>query len=240
MNINTFQNVAIEYETASLRLRGIAFAIDQVILFSALFIISALIYSNVPARNQDYAFILINLPLYLFYTPTFEILNNGQTPGKAAMRLRVIKTDGSIPAVTDYILRWCFRLIDIFFSTGIVAAVSITSSPINQRLGGYVSNTMVIKKSSDRFYRLEEILSMNKESLKTKYDHDALLNFTEEEMLTFKEAADRYEKYPNPDTQRALHLAVEIMTNRLGIKEPKEHPIHFIRSVIKDYVIATR
>lgn len=239
MNINTVQNVPIEYETASLRLRIIAFIIDQIILFSTLFILLFIVTAS-SASNQGYFLLLINLPIYLFYTPVFEIFNNGQTPGKAAMRLRVIKTDGTIPAITDYILRWTFRLVDIFFSTGIIAAVSVSSSQINQRIGGYVSNTMVIKKTSDRSYNINDVTSMNLKTDTTTFDKTALQSFTESEMLLFKEAADHYEKFPNPGTNQALEEAANIIKSKLNTTNNSVHNLNFIRLAIKEYVISTR
>lgn len=239
MHINTVQNVPIEYETASLRLRCIAYLIDQVILLGFLLILSALIASS-GAVNQGYIFLLVNLPIYLFYTPAFEILNNGQTLGKAAMRMRVIKTDGTIPTLTDYILRWSFRLIDIIFSTGIVAATAVSSSPINQRVGGYVSNTMVIKKTADKTFNIQEVKALNRNKKEVTFDETALQTFTEDQMLLFKDTADHFEKFPNKNTRKALDEAASIMKSKLNTADQELHNLNFIRLVIKEYVMVTR
>lgn len=239
MHINTVQNVPIEYETASLRMRFLAYAVDQFILIGFLIVLTLTIVS-LSATNEGYFFLLIHLPIYLFYTPAFEIFNNGQTPGKAIMKLRVIKTNGTIPSATDFILRWVFRLIDIIFSTGIIAAAAISSSPINQRLGGYMSNTMVIKKTADKTYNINDVASMNLSNEALTLDKTGLQTFTEDEMLLFKETADHYEKLPNIYTSKALEEAASIIKNRLNIHDNTLHNLNFIRLAIKEYVVATR
>ena len=53
--------------------------------------------------------ILMSIPV-MFYSLAFEILLNGQTPGKVANKIRVVKLDGSKPTFGSYIIRWFLRL----------------------------------------------------------------------------------------------------------------------------------
>ena len=54
----------------------------------------------------------------LLYTWFFLTRNNGQTPGKLLMKIRVIKTDGSPISDSDAVLRYIGYLLDSFFFVG--------------------------------------------------------------------------------------------------------------------------
>jgi uncharacterized RDD family membrane protein YckC len=88
--------------------------------------------------------ILFGLPVVIYH-PVMEIFFNGQSVGKMMMKIRVMKTDGSTPTVTAYLLRWIFRLIDVTFSGGSVAVTSIAFTEKSQRLGDLAAGTTVIR-----------------------------------------------------------------------------------------------
>ena len=92
----------------------------------------------------------IGLPLFLYHL-LWEMFWNGRSPGKAVMKLRVVKLDGSKPSFSNYLLRWLLRIIDLTLTSGAVALVTILFNGRGQRLGDIAATTTVIseKKTMD-------------------------------------------------------------------------------------------
>lgn len=150
--INTSQNVNINFTVASIGERMLAFAIDMFIkcmyLLFLYFIFFKIFSFNQIINKWDnlsiYAFVLlITLPFYV-YTLVLESLMEGQTFGKKIVKIKVVKVDGYQATFSDFLIRWFFRLVDVFFSSGVVAIVSIVISKHNKRLGDLLSGTAVI------------------------------------------------------------------------------------------------
>ena len=89
------------YELAEIGIRATAWLIDGTILF---FIESALFFSAWETG--------LGLIVGLAYTWFFLTRNNGQTPGKILMKIRVIKTDSSPISDSDAVLRYIGSLIN--------------------------------------------------------------------------------------------------------------------------------
>jgi uncharacterized RDD family membrane protein YckC len=164
--IETTQNVDIEYEVASVGERIVATIIDLLIMggygITISFIAGLVGYSMRDNMPGFYVVIfLLSLPI-LFYTVLFEIFLNGQTPGKSAMRIKVMRTDGRQPDIGNYLMRWMLRIIDIWLDFGVVAIVTVVINGQGQRLGDIAAGTLVIKLkakqaiSNTAFEKVEE------------------------------------------------------------------------------------
>lgn len=241
IDIRTTQNVTITYEIASLRDRILAFVIDLVALIG-LAILLGLITLWIATGDDDLAqlfTLLVVSPSLVFYTFILESLNNGKTLGKMAMRLKVVKLDGKQLNNYDYLLRWTFRLIDIWFSLGSLAAILNSSSDNGQRLGGLVSNSTVVRVSPHFRVTLKEILKINtRENYEPVYPD--VRQFREDDMLLIKQAIERYAKYKNQAHKEAILELVEVVRERLGISEEPKNKIKFLKTLIKDYIVLTR
>jgi uncharacterized RDD family membrane protein YckC len=76
----------------------------------------------------------------------FETVWSGQTPGKRAFHLRVIKTEGYAIGFHDAMLRNLLRAADfapLFYAAGFLSSVS---NPRFQRIGDLVAGTMVVRE----------------------------------------------------------------------------------------------
>lgn len=71
----------------------------------------------------------------------------GATLGKLALKLRVVKMDGSPIGWKESVIRNLLRIIDGLFDY-LVAAILIWSSPLRQRLGDRVARTVVVRRRS--------------------------------------------------------------------------------------------
>ena len=139
----TNQNIEIDLELASLGDRIVAFIIDLLIMFVLIISIGGIISR---LNLEEWMIMLIYIPL-MFYSLAFEYFGNGQTLGKRAMNIKVVKLDGSTPAIGSYLLRWLFRIIDIWLYPIVFApaVISVIATKNGQRIGDIVAGTTVIK-----------------------------------------------------------------------------------------------
>src|SRR5215204_2836094 len=113
IEIMTTQNVVLQYELAGLKDRALAFLIDALVIvvgFSILASFAALFVGESESGATVVVFIVMGI--FMFYSLLFETLNNGQSIGKMALRIQVIKVAGSKITFADYVARWVFRLVD--------------------------------------------------------------------------------------------------------------------------------
>ena len=153
IRVHTAQNVTLEYEVASLGDRIVAALLDNLILIAwvlACFVIfSSIIGWN--STNTSVAFvwilgILVGIP-YVFYNLICEVYFNGQSLGKKARDIRVMRLDGTAPRGGDYLMRWLLRIVDTSLPIvgGFVAIITIALNGKGQRLGDLAAGTTVIK-----------------------------------------------------------------------------------------------
>ena len=153
-NITTNQFVRIDQTPASIAERVIARIIDMVIAgiigFTAIYFYFELDYETRNHLNYLFFFLII-LPLWL-YDFLWETFNEGQSPGKYIMKIRVVNTIGS------FFMRWLLSTIDVGLSGIGLLFILLTKNA--QRLGDLAAGTMVIKQvnldkihvSLDEFY----------------------------------------------------------------------------------------
>jgi len=237
ITINTTQNVKIEYELASLRDRAVAWFIDKVILAISIFLL-ALIGGELGMGPDDILF-YITAPLLILYTLLFEILNHGQTLGKSSLGIKVVRLDGKHPELLDFIIRWAFRMVDIWFTLCTLAAIYVNSTDRAQRLGGIVSNTVVIRIRSRSGFELKKLMDIETMDNYTLTYPKVNSYFNEKDMILIKKVIDRTNKYPNAAHQLAMGKTVEKVEAVMGIKNEKSG-LEFLRTILKDYIILSR
>jgi uncharacterized RDD family membrane protein YckC len=146
IRIHTTQNVTLEYEVASIGSRIVATILDNLIFVAWALAVGGLVTWLLGRHGQVAAWtmgVLIGLP-FVFYHLACEVLLNGQSLGKKAQHLRVVRLDGTAPRLGDYFLRWLLRLVDFGFGSGLVAVITIAVNGKGQRLGDLAAGTTVI------------------------------------------------------------------------------------------------
>jgi uncharacterized RDD family membrane protein YckC len=152
IRVHTAQNVTLEYEVASLGDRIVATIIDNIILV-AWVAACFLVFTGVIGMSKSEATtgvgavllgLLVGIP-YVFYNLICEVYLNGQSLGKKARDIRVMRLDGTAPRLGDYLLRWLLRIVDFGIFSGMVAVITIAANGKGQRLGDLAAGTTVIK-----------------------------------------------------------------------------------------------
>lgn len=150
--IETSEQTAIEFPLAGIGSRFLAVAVDLLLrvgFLVALGIIVALfgwggVLSNIRWQWTIALLVIAYFLLETGYFAFFEVIWNGQTPGKRWTHLRVIKDSGRGVGVPDAILRNLMRIVDYLPSFYAVGVVIILISPENKRLGDYAAGTVVV------------------------------------------------------------------------------------------------
>ncbi|SBV93337.1 RDD family protein [uncultured Dysgonomonas sp.] len=152
IEVQTTQNVTIDYETAGVGQRILAYLLDLIAIIvwviGWFWILGTVASFGInQAFNGDifavFIVIIIFLPV-IFYDLLFETLNNGQSPGKMVMKIRVVNVDGTAPTSSSFLIRWLFRLIDFSMTEGFLAVIMVAVTKKSQRLGDLLAGTTVI------------------------------------------------------------------------------------------------
>jgi len=249
IDITTTQKVTIEYELAGLRDRFLATIIDMMIIGFAGGIFIAIFSSavwdqisdGVRYTNRGSMLISFLIPMFIFLCYHFfsELLMDGQSFGKRAVGIKVIKLNGKEAGASDYLLRTLFHSIDNIMCLGVLCSLLVISSDKSQRLGDLAANTAVIKVKFNLRFRLEDILKINSIA---DYEpiYPEVRQFSEQDMLLIKSVVTRQRMYNNPAHRDAVNILVRDLMLKLDILDPPKDKIHFLKTLIRDYIVLTR
>jgi uncharacterized RDD family membrane protein YckC len=227
VRVRTTQNVFIDYSLASVGDRILAYLLDRVILILySVALVAAL--SQADVNNVWVWIVFLGLP-WLFYSLAFEILMNGQTPGKRVLKIQVVKMDGTPPTVGNYLLRWIFAFVDFYIMSGIIAVLCVAIGGKGQRVGDMVANTSVVKAIGHREISGDEIFIAPEETHVPTFSQVTVLNDRDIELI--HRALDVLRQQGNDEPVIAL---TEKIKSRLGI-ESNLDAADFLNTIIKDY-----
>lgn len=245
IDIRTTQNVTIEYELANLRERMLAFFIDAMIIAAIYFALLFLLlgaFGGTLLESSILASVLYGLlPIVGFMAYQFlsEALGNGQSWGKRALGIKVVRIDGLEPGLSDYFLRAVFQLVDCILSFGVLASLLISSSPKKQRLGDMTANTTVIRTRASVRFQLQDILKISSIQDYTPL-YPEVRRLSEQDMLLIKHLLARQRQYKNEAHDTAVKEAAERISAVLGLQEVPKNKIDFLKTLIRDYIVLTR
>ncbi len=161
VSVLSSENVFFEIETAGLAARFGAVLIDMTLQIFVILLISlaGVAFSTYIFPVETWALWMINTGEAVFYLLLFlvsyayyfffEWLWNGQTPGKRALRLRVMQTNGMPITYWHALVRNVIRIADFLpFMYGVGAIVGILDNS-NRRAGDLIAGTIVARERGD-------------------------------------------------------------------------------------------
>lgn len=160
------ESVTFTYDLAGLGSRFAALLIDLliqlVLLFALLAVANGSLYIDVTVYNPKQAqnmglslwvwaaLVLLTFAILWGYFVFFEMMWNGQTPGKRIFGLRVIRAGGYPVDLLASAVRNLIRYVDFLPGTYSVGAFTMFLSRHWQRLGDHAAGTLVVRDRSLR------------------------------------------------------------------------------------------
>ncbi|UVD78899.1 RDD family protein [Myroides albus] len=234
LTINTTQHIQLEFKSAQVGSRVMAFFLDT--LFKVCYIVLIIklfdgfyLFDNVMDSWSQMAIIIVLYAPVIFYTLFFEIVLQGFTPGKKIAKIRVIKIDGYQATIMDYAIRWIMNLVDIYSFSALIGLVSMSFSKKNQRLGDMLAGTAVIiyKERTDFS---ATIFQEVEDTYVPVYNQ--VLNLSDNDLRIIK---DTYLLYKKNRDSRLLRKLVNKVTEVMSVDVKHYSNQEFIEVVLKDY-----
>jgi len=230
------QGINLQYVVASTGERILAYVIDAVIML-LYFLITGLVFQPKTSDESILYTIFIALPVYFFYSLLFEWLNDGQSLGKMAMGLKVVRVDGRPVAGYDYLMRWIFRWLDIYATMGTLAAILVSATARGQRLGDILADTTVIQTRAGRI-SLKRVLKLG-QLRKYEPKFPQVLALTEEQMMIVKEVLSRNKRNASVAHVSAVRELAERLRKSLAIEEKISDKV-LLETLVKDFITLSR
>lgn len=246
VKFDTGFNIEVELPVASFWKRFIAWTIDMIIIWLITWGLAKAFYVDTGfglSRYGSIAGLLISLPS-LFYHLLFETLFNGRSPGKMLMKLKVITEEGGQPALSQYLIRWAFRGLDLplwligsigpaglpFWTILLLFAglITVLATPKSQRIGDVVAGTIVIDTSVKTSWQ-DTIFTEISDSYKPKYP--GVMKLTDRDINTLKSIIETVKKNNDHDLARRI---AERISSKADI-QTDEYPIDFLERLLLDY-----
>ena len=227
IRVHTTQNVFIHYPLASVGDRIVGHLIDQVILTTYTVAVFAA-FSKLDVETWWIWLLVLGFP-WLFFNLTCEVLMNGQSPGKLAIKMKVVRLDGTPPVLGDYLLRWLFRLVDFYIMSGALAMIIISVGKKGQRLGDIVAGTSVVKLVEQKEITAENVFVVTDESYTPVFA--SVVQLTPRDIELVQQALEVNRTYGN---NKPAELMTTKIKNILNI-ESDLPPVKFLYTIVKDF-----
>jgi uncharacterized RDD family membrane protein YckC len=239
IEVQTTQNVTIDYETAGIGYRLLAYMLDWVVILiwylGWIGIISIFSETGIWSAFDGngimiFLIIIIVFPI-IFYDLLFETLNHGQSIGKMIVKIRVVNVDGTAPSGTSFLLRWLFRAIDFSMTEGFLAIIMIAITKKSQRLGDYLAGTTVIDLRLNAGNKELKLSDLDfHEDYKVSYN-DVLYKLSDKDIQTIRSIIDDQRMQYNEYFTQRLADRIKLIT---GYEYNGPNRV-FLRKVVSDY-----
>jgi len=156
--IATPEQMSLDLPMAGIGSRFLAIAVDTLIQIGiglvALIVVGLLgVTGALSGIQQGSVWLVAGLVLVIFllmygYFAIFEIIWNGQTPGKRIAGIRVVKDSGRPLTAAETIGRNLFRIVDNlpgFYAVGVLVALLNAK---NKRIGDFIAGSIVVREAS--------------------------------------------------------------------------------------------
>jgi uncharacterized RDD family membrane protein YckC len=245
VKLDTGFNIEVDFPISPFHRRMFAYCIDFLVIY-LYWVLTDLLLEYLTKRKLpsfDWRSVLRSLPA-LFYYPVMEILTNGQTVGKRILGIRVITLEGGQPSISQYILRWMFRLADfpvwifyciyyrelpwynsIFVFSGIA---SVIISDKSQRIGDIVAGTIVIFTRSKTSWQ-DTVFTEIEAGYKPRYPQ--VMQMSDKDLNSLKMIIDTVKK--NNNHELAFRIAERIKW-KLHMQGDQDS-LDFLETLLKDY-----
>ena len=237
LQINTTQNVNINFIAASVGERILAYIIDLVIKIAYIVVAFQIVFNlfewndaieQMDGWSQMAIYMGFLLPV-MFYSLILESFLNGQTIGKRILKIQVVKIDGYQAGIGDYVVRWIFRIVDLNMMSGVIALIAIVTSKKSQRLGDMTAGTSVITLKNNVNIS-HTILEELEDSYKPTYPN--VIKLSDNDARIIKETFVRAKAARDYETLVKLRTKIKQVVE---IKDFNGSDMEFVDTILEDY-----
>ncbi|WP_212006590.1 RDD family protein [Chitinophaga sp. HK235] len=236
IKIPTSFNIDLEFETADVMKRFLAWLIDFAIRLCYYLIVYMVLVSFHFSSTTTLvlSILILSIPLMLYFL-VLEIAMGGQTPGKKLLHLKVVSLTGNQPTVSQHLIRWIFRMIEspllffMFLIPVIIPIVAIARTPYSQRLGDVVAGTIVI--SIKRTGSIEETIFRDMSATDYQPQFPQITRLSDRDMNKVKELLDKALKAKDEVlAAKVAHRVKEVLHIQSDLPNTS-----FLETVLNDY-----
>jgi uncharacterized RDD family membrane protein YckC len=245
VKLDTGFNIEVDFAITSFHKRFFSWVIDIAIMVAYYLIGSRLLEAVLGQRwaSAGWVLVLFGLPP-LFYHLVCEIRLNGQSVGKKVLGIKVITADGGQPTLSQYLIRWVFRLVDfpiwvfpaiaqnalpwwcaVFLFGGIVCVIA---SPFSQRIGDLVAGTIIIDTRTRATWQ-DTVFTELEGGYQPRYPK--VMQLSDKDINTLKSIIDKVRKTNDYDLSMRIG---ERIRSKLQI-ESDQDSLDFLQTLLKDY-----
>jgi uncharacterized RDD family membrane protein YckC len=158
-SVLTPERVSLQYDIAGIGSRGAAAIVDTAIQAVALTVLivavgAAMAIGGLSGDGGGRTFLIVGLIALAVlviadgYFMLFEILWNGQTPGKRMVGIRVIRENGYPMRPIDAVIRNLVRIVDWLPGGYGIGVLTMLLNKRSKRLGDFASGTIVVREGT--------------------------------------------------------------------------------------------
>ena len=234
IRIDTPEGVDLELILAGAGSRTGAAVLDGGIRWVIYFVLFFVLGFVAGAFDSPWIFLAVYIPavflIEVAYDIAFETLNNGQTIGKRAFGIRVVRIGGQAVDLKTSAVRNLLRLVDGILTGYIVGILTILISKNNQRLGDMAAGTIVVRERLADVAQTAATFEYATPERSGTWDVSAV---TADEVATLRRFLER-RAYLTLDvrTRLATELATRMRPKIAGIPE-LIHPEAIIEEIVR-------
>lgn len=245
VKLDTGFNIEVEFALSPFHRRFFAWVIDLVIQLVYLWMGSKLLdaLTDFSWNGNMWPVVLFLLP-FITYHLLSEIIMNGQSVGKMAMSIKVMTLQGGQPSLSQYLIRWLFRIIDfpvlmflgilggymhwwmiLFVFAGLICTIV---TPQSQRVGDLVAGTILIDLKNRTSWQ-DTVFTEVESTYQPKYPQ--VMQLSDRDINTLKNIIETVKK--RNDYDLSLKIADRIKS-KLKMQSDQDS-LEFLQTLLKDY-----
>lgn len=245
VKLDTGFNIEVEFALSPFHRRFFAWIIDVTIQGTYLWLGTKFLnaIAGFSWDNEIWPIVLFLLP-FIFYHLISEIIMNGQSVGKMAMQIKVMTVQGGQPSVSQYLIRWLFRIIDfpillmlgtlsgystwwvvLFLFAGLICTIA---TPKSQRVGDLVAGTILIDLKNRTSWQ-DTVFTEVESTYQPRYPQ--VMQLSDRDINTLKNIIETVKK--RNDYDLSLKIADRIQS-KLKMHSDQDS-LEFLQTLLKDY-----
>jgi uncharacterized RDD family membrane protein YckC len=245
VKLDTGFNIEVEFALSPFHRRFFAWLIDVAIQGTYLYLGAKLLNGlvSIDWDNQIWGVVLYLLP-FIFYHLISEIMMNGQSVGKMVMQIKVMTMQGGEPSISQYLIRWLFRIIDfpillflgtltgyatwwvvLFIFAGLICVIA---TPKSQRVGDLVAGTILIDLKKRTSWQ-DTVFTEVESTYQPRYPQ--VMQLSDRDINTLKNIIETVKR--RNDYDLSLKIAYRIQS-KLKMTSDQD-ALEFLQTLLKDY-----